>query len=102
VDWRIALGMYVGFLMLSVESYLAAYAMGTFRLSCTGLGPTEMRILLALGNIALWIRPDVRVGGTPYRLFDAGGIVAIGAMIMMMLFLTIRHTVQLYREETLR
>ncbi len=101
VDWRIALGMYIGFLMLSVESYLAAYALGTFNLSCARLGPTEIRILLALGNMTLWIQPGVRVAGTPYRLFDFGGVVAIAGMMAMMVFLTVRHTVQLYREETL-
>src|SRR4029077_1949839 len=30
VDWRIALGMFVAFLMLSVEVYLATYTVGTF------------------------------------------------------------------------
>lgn len=102
LDWRIALGMYIGFLMLSVESYLATYALGTFRLSCAKMGPTEIRILLALGNVALFIQPGVRVAGTPYRLFDAGGVLAIGGMVAMMVFLTIRHTAQLYREETLQ
>jgi phosphatidylglycerophosphate synthase len=101
LDWRIALGMYIGFLMLSLESYLAAYAMGKFRLSCAKMGPTEIRILLALGNVALCIQPDVRVAGTSYRLFDAGGVVAMAGMMAMMVFLTVRHTAQLYREETL-
>ena len=101
VDWRIALGMYIGFLMLSVETYLAAYATGTFRLSCAKLGPTEIRILLALGNMALWIDPGARVAGTPYRLLDAGGVAAIAGIMAMMVFLTVRHTAQLYREETL-
>jgi len=101
-DWRIALGMYVAFLMLAVESYLAAYALGQFRLSCAAMGPTEIRILLALGNVALWINPGVRAAGTPFRLFDLGGVVAIAGMAGMMIFLTIRHTMQLYREETPR
>jgi phosphatidylglycerophosphate synthase len=101
VDWRIALGMYIAFLMLSIESYLAAYALGTFRLSCGKFGPTEIRILLALGNVALWMQSGVRVTGTPYRLFDAGGVVAIAAMLVMLAVLAVRHTVMLYREETL-
>ena len=101
VDWRIALGMYVAFLMLSIESYLAAYALGTFRLSCAKFGPTEIRILLGLGNVALWLQPGVRVAGSTYRWFDAGGVVAIAAMLVMLAVLTVRHTVILYREETL-
>jgi hypothetical protein len=94
--------MYIGFLMLSVESYLAAYALGTFRLSCAKMGPTEIRLLLALGNVALWVQPGVRMAGTPYRLFDAGGVLAMTGMAAMMVFLGVRHTAQLYREETMR
>src|SRR6266852_103242 len=74
VDWRIALGMFIAFLMLSVEVYLAAYTLGKFRLSFAKFGPTEIRILLALGNVALWFHPDMRIFGSSYRVFDVGGI----------------------------
>ena len=100
VNWPIALGMYISFLVLAIESYLAAYALGTFRLSCGKFGPTEIRILLILGNAALWAHPDVRLAGTPYRLFDAGGVIAIVIMIAMFLIMSVQHTIQLYREET--
>jgi len=102
VDWRIALGMFIAFLMLSVEVYLAAYTLGEFRLSVAKLGPTEIRILLALGNTALWFHRDVQVFGSPYRVFDVGGIVAIAGMAFMLVILTIRNTIKLYRAETLR
>jgi len=101
VDGRIALGMFIGFLLLSIESYLAAYTLGQFHLSCGKFGPTEIRILLAMGNVALWIHPDARVAGTAYRLFDVGGVVAIVGMIVMLVVLTVRRTMVLYREETL-
>src|SRR5882762_5235678 len=102
VDWRIALGMFIAFLMLSVEVYLAAYTLGKFRLSVAKLGPTEIRILLALGNTALWFHHDVQIFGSPYRVFDVGGIVAIAGMAFMLVILTIRNTIKLYRAETLR
>jgi archaetidylinositol phosphate synthase len=102
VDWRIALGMYVAFLMLSVEVYLATYTVGTFQLSFAKFGPTEIRILLALGNVALWFHPDERIFGTPYRIFDVGGIIAIAGMTLMLVVSTIFNTVNLYRAETLR
>lgn len=102
VDWRIALGMFVAFLMLSVEVYLAAYTLGTFRLSFAKFGPTEIRILLALGNVALWFRPAARVVGSYYRVFDVGGIVAIAGMALMLIVSTIRNTMKLYRAETVR
>jgi phosphatidylglycerophosphate synthase len=102
VDWRIALGMFVAFLMLSVEVYLAAYTLGTFQLSFAKFGPTEIRILLALGNVALWFRPAARVAGSYYRVFDVGGIVAIAGMALMLMVSTIRNTIKLYRAETMR
>ena len=99
VDWRIALGMYVAFLMLSVEVYLATYSVGTFRLSFAKFGPTEIRILLALGNAVLWFHSDARVFGSIYRLFDVGGIIAIAGMAIILIVSTLWNTIKLYRQE---
>src|SRR6202140_5985177 len=84
VDWRIALGMFIAFLMLSVEVYLAAYTLGTFRLSFAKFGPTEIRILLALGNIALWTHPGAPASYD--RIFNVGGVIAICGMAAMLVF----------------
>src|ERR1700722_5048136 len=99
IDWRIALGMFVVFLMLSVEVYLATYTLGIFQLSFAKFGPTEIRILLALGNAALWFHADARVPGSSYRIFDLGGIIAIAGMSIMLIGSTIVNTVKLYRAE---
>jgi archaetidylinositol phosphate synthase len=102
IDWRIALGMFVVFLMLSVEVYLATYTLGIFQLSFAKFGPTEIRILLALGNVALWFHADARVFGSSYRLFDLGGIIAIVGMSIMLIASTIVNTVKLYRAEPIQ
>jgi phosphatidylglycerophosphate synthase len=102
IDWRIALGMFVAFLMLSIEVYLATYTVGTFRLSFAKFGPTEIRILLALGNVALLFRPNTGILGTSYRIFDVGGIIAIAGMALMLVAAAIVNTAKLYRSETLR
>jgi phosphatidylglycerophosphate synthase len=99
VDWRIALGMFIAFLMLSVEVYLATYTVGTFQLSFAKFGPTEIRILLAIGNVALWFHPDARIFSSSYRVFDVGGIIAIVGMSLMLIVSTIFNTVKLYRAE---
>ncbi|HEX3376526.1 MAG TPA: CDP-alcohol phosphatidyltransferase family protein [Candidatus Acidoferrales bacterium] len=101
IDWRIALGMFIAFLMLSVQVYLATYTVGTFQLSFAKFGPTEIRILLATGNAALWFYPDMRVFGASLRLFDVGGIIAIAGMSGMLVVSTIYNTAKLYRAETL-
>jgi phosphatidylglycerophosphate synthase len=102
VDWRIALGMFIAFLMLSIQVYLATYTVGNFQMSFAKFGPTEIRILLALGNAALWFRPDARVFGMPYRVFDVGGIIAIAGMGVMLIVSAISNTMKLYCEERLR
>jgi phosphatidylglycerophosphate synthase len=102
IDWKIALGMFVAFLMLSVQVYLATYTVGTFQLSFAKFGPTEIRIVLALGNVALWSHSDARIFSSSYRIFDVGGIVAIAGMSIMLIVSTIFNTVKLYRAETVR
>ena len=96
----IAMGMLIAFLLLSIESYLATYTLGEFRLSFWTLGPTELRILLAAGNLALLRWPLIFHGR--YRLFDIGGMVGLMGMGAMLVFFTARNTRRLYREERIR
>ncbi|HTU34883.1 MAG TPA: CDP-alcohol phosphatidyltransferase family protein [Candidatus Acidoferrum sp.] len=100
LDWRIAAAMLVGFLLLSIESYLASYTIGVFRMSFWKFGPTEIRILLALGNLALWSDPQATVFGR-VRLFDFGGVIASALMLAMFIASAVRHTAHLYRQERL-
>jgi len=101
IDWRIALAMFIAFLMLSVQVYLATYTVGTFQLSFAKFGPTEIRILLSAGNLALWFHPDSRILGSGFRLFDLGGIIAAAGMFGMLIVATIYNTAKLYRAEPL-
>jgi archaetidylinositol phosphate synthase len=96
---RIAIGLLIAYFMLSIEVYLATYTLGTFHLSFWKFSPTELRILLVIGNIALFYRPVVRVWGGPHLLFDVGGAIGIAGMALMLLTAVIRHTIALYRAE---
>jgi archaetidylinositol phosphate synthase len=98
LDARIAMGMLVAFLLLSIETYLATYTIGTFRMSFWKFGPTEIRILLALGNITLWFRPEAKAPIAGYRLFDFGGIVAIAGMSVILAIAVARNATKLYRQ----
>ena len=95
----IAAGLLFGFLMLSIQSYLATHALGEFRLSFWRFGPTELRILLAVGNLALFWKPVVHFFGARYRLFDVGGAIGLAGMGLMVVVFTIQNTARLYREE---
>ena len=64
-------------------------------------GPTEIRILLIIGNLALLRSPYSTVFGHRMLLFDLGGAIAAVCMFAMVIVLTVRHTAQLYREEPL-
>jgi archaetidylinositol phosphate synthase len=101
LHWQIAVGMLVAFLVLSIESYLTTYTLGKFRMSYALFGPTEIRILLMIGNIALIFRPHTRLMGREFMLFDVGGAIAIAGMAGMAIVATISHTARLYREERL-
>lgn len=95
----VAIGLLIAFLVLSIQSYLATHALSEFRLSFWRFGPTELRILLAVGNIALFWKPAAHVFGHAYRLFDVGGTIGIVGMAAMAVAFTIRNTIRLYREE---
>jgi archaetidylinositol phosphate synthase len=99
--WQTAVAMLVGFLLLSSESYLATYTLSRFQLSQGLFGPTEIRILLIIGNLALLRSPYATVFGYKMLLFDLGGAIAAVCMFATVVLLTARHTAQLYREEPL-
>jgi len=96
----IAIGLLIGFLVLSIQSYLATYTMGEFHLSFWNFGPTELRLLLAVGNLALLRWPVVL--HRQYRLFDIGGAIGLVAMTLMVIFFTIKNGYRLYCEERIR
>ena len=102
IHWPVAAGMLVGFYVLSIETYLATYTIGRFHLSHGLFGPTEIRILLAVGNAVVSRNPLAEIGGRVLLLFDVGGVVALTGMAMMAAAAALRHTVALYRLETLR
>jgi len=102
LHWTIAAAMLVAFLLLSGESYLATYTLARFQLSQGIFGPTEIRILLAIGNLALLRSPYSHIFGHRILLFDLGGAIATIGMLGMVVATAMRHTVELYHQEPLR
>lgn len=101
LHWQIAIAMLIAFLLLSSESYLASYTLSHFQLSQGIFGPTEIRILLIIGNLSLLHNPYASLFGYKILLFDLGGTIAAICMFAMAVVVTIRHTAQLYRQEPL-
>jgi phosphatidylglycerophosphate synthase len=98
----VAMALLIAYFMLSIEIYLATYCLAVFRLSFWGVGPTELRLLLAAGTVALLSDPKVAIFGQHYRLFDVGGVVAIAGISITLLFSVARNVRLLHQAEPLR
>ena len=81
-----------GYLLLAAESFLATHALGVFRISFAGFGPTELRILLSIGAIAAIGRPVVTPFGLgEVRLWDVGGLCGIVGMVTVFAINAVRN-----------
>jgi len=96
---RVAVALLVAYFLLSIEVYLATYTVGKFHLSFLAFGPTELRLLLIAGNLALLNKPWVIIAGHQFLLFDAGGAVGIAGLSAAFLWSVVRHTRHLYQAE---
>ena len=96
----IALSLLVAYLLVSGEVFLATAVRGVFRMSFAGFGPTELRIVLAIGAIALRGDPYVSFGALGRaQLFDVGGVVAIAGLLLALGWAIAQNTRALARLE---
>ena len=95
----VALALLMAYLLLSVEVYLATYTLGDFKISYFKMGPTELRILLCIGNLALLWKPMMHLFGRAMRMYDVGGLVGVVGMLTVMCISAIRNTAALYHSE---
>ena len=99
MTWTIALAVLVIYFMISIDVYLATYTIGTFKLSFYKFSPTELRILLAIGNIRAMGHPTTHAFGEVYLFFDIGAVIAIALMAVVLVVSVTRNTITLYRAE---
>ena len=95
----IAFGLLLAYYLLSIEVYLAAHTVGRFKITHFYMGPTELRILLAIGNLVLLVHPHATILGQTYRLFDVGGVIAVAGLFVTLLVSAVTNTRALYRAE---
>lgn len=91
----------IAYFMLCINVYLATYTLGTFRISFGKFSPTELRLLLALGNLVLLYKPTVHILGRNHLLFDIGGMIAAVLMVGILITSTVRNIHVLYNAERL-
>jgi archaetidylinositol phosphate synthase len=91
------------FFLVSAETYLATHARGVFKMAFVGVGPTELRVLMAAGAIALINTPSVDVAGLgAVRLWDLGGVIGAIGMVGTFVITAAQNVRALYLEETRR
>lgn len=95
----VAYGFLVAYLLISIEVYLATYCVGTFHLSYWNFGPTELRILLAIGNLFALRNPYAVIAGHKFLLFDVGFTIGTAALALILVQAVVSHTRRLYRDE---
>jgi archaetidylinositol phosphate synthase len=94
-------GFLLAYYLVMIQIALASHAVGTFCISFWKFGPTELRILLAVGTLRLLWSDAVTIHGSRYLLFDVGGAVAIAGLVAVFAISAIANTVALYRAEPL-
>lgn len=101
MDPLVAAVTLAAWLMVMGESFLGTWARGVFQMSFLWFGPTELRILIAIGAVKLLggglVRP-FDLG--PWRLFDIGGLSATAGLLVIFVVNAVRNAAVLYREET--
>jgi archaetidylinositol phosphate synthase len=97
----IGASLLIAYYLLNVEIALATHSVGTFRISYWKVGPTELRILIALGTLQLLRSAEAALFGSRYLLFDIGAVVAIIGLLGTFVSSAISNTRILYRREPL-
>ena len=90
------------YLMVMAESFLATHSLGVFHMSFLGFGPTELRILLGAGALAIMHEPFIDAG--PFagaRLFDVGGVIAAAGLLGVFVINACKNTRLLFQAEPL-
>jgi len=95
----VAAGFLIAYYLLAIESYLATYAIGRFKISWGAVGGTELRIVLALVNGLVLYRPRLSLGGSSWLAFDVLGVGATAALGVLAVVAGIRGTRALARAE---
>ncbi len=94
-------GFLLAYYLVMIQIALAAHALGTFCISFWKFGPTELRILLAIGTLRLLWSDQATIAGTHYLLFDLGGVIGTAGLVVAFLVSAVVNTVMLYRAEPL-
>lgn len=90
----VAAMIYVGYLMMSVLVYIRTAVEGVFKITYSGFGPTELRVVAIILNAFMFFvgtgRSFTVLGGT-FSYYDAAGAVIAATLIVAFLTQTFAH-----------
>ena len=95
----IAAALLIAYFLVSIDIYLATYALGVFKISFGPVGGTELRLLLILANLALLAQPRLTMLGRQVLLFDVVGAAAVAALAVVLAVSAARNVRTLYKLE---
>jgi archaetidylinositol phosphate synthase len=89
----------VGYLLMSVLTYVEAFVSGKFQLSYAKVGPTEMRLIAILATVLIYFlgNPNVDLSFVSMTVFDL--IVAIIAALLFIAFVVTTLSKAMYWRE---
>ena len=82
----VALYSIIGYLMLSIHTYINAYLAGFFKISYDAIGPTEVRVIIIIINSVLFFVHKNPSIGPHLTYFDVVGII-IGTLLIIAFFI---------------
>jgi len=97
----VALVVLLAYYLVALDVFLATYCRGTFRMAYWGFGATELRVVIAIGNVAALVHPYNSVFGGTYLLFDVGGTVAAAGLLVTFAASVAGNIRALYKAEPL-
>jgi phosphatidylglycerophosphate synthase len=91
----------IAYLMLSINVYLETYIFNRFKYGYGMLGPTEVRIVLLVLNLVAGTLTALpfRLFGIDMTVFDIGGMVITGIMLVLLLGRAMKNLEELARDE---
>ncbi|MDZ4204329.1 MAG: CDP-alcohol phosphatidyltransferase family protein [Bacteroidales bacterium] len=87
ISFSVALLVLVGYFLLCIFTYINTYLNGTCKISYSGFGPTELRLVIILINSLLFIlpseNPPVVIQGITLKFFDLFALVVALALMIL-------------------
>ena len=93
VDMGAALFTLVGYLLLGLSVFLDSHVSGKFRLSFLGFGPTELRLVMIIFNVVVYLIGPVSLHafGQDYSLHSVS-VTSLGLILVGLFLLNVRRT----------